>query len=90
MDLLFNRKVVKPIRGGGQQLQQRRESVKRDSSRNGRTSNQVSFEEFMSNKVPQKGVGNYSGVRGRASLGALRSPDRGGLGGAPLIKPDQQ
>ena len=47
MDLLFNRKVVKPIRGGAANPARGR----RESSNSGRNSvsNQMNFEQFMSN-----------------------------------------
>ena len=53
MDLLFNRKVVKPIRGGAavNSSQPGRMSRGRDSS-SGRLSNQMNFEQFMSNQKP--------------------------------------
>lgn len=87
MDLLFNRKVVKPIRGGGPGGPNGRNSIRggggRESS-NGRLSisNQVTFDQFMSNQKP-----GAQAQRGRASIGAMRSPSRGA---PPLVKPDQQ
>ena len=83
MDLLFNRKVVKPIRGGAAAAnpQNNRLSRGRDSS-SGRLSNQMNFEQFMSN---QKTVPVPKNARHRASVGAIhmhnkmdRSPIRGG------------
>mmetsp|Transcript_23885 Transcript_23885/g.32004 ORF Transcript_23885/g.32004 Transcript_23885/m.32004 type:complete len:207 (-) Transcript_23885:167-787(-) len=89
MDLLFNRKVVKPIRGGaaapGGSSSKNRSSNLRENSQ-GRTSlsKALTFDQFMTN---QSGAGTYSSQRqGRASVGALRSPPRP----PPLVKPDQQ
>ena len=84
MDLLFNRKVVKPIRGGAA-----KPDAKRDSSINRRNSinNQMTFDQFLSNQS-SAGKGNYNSVRaGRASVGAMRSPIRGG---PALVKPADQ
>ena len=83
MDLLFNRKVVKPIRGGAAAAansQNNRVSRGRDSS-SGRLSNQMNFEQFMSN---QKTIPVPKNARHRASVGSIhvnkmdRSPIRGG------------
>lgn len=93
MDLLFNRKVVKPIRGGaasktiGINSLVRGGGGGRDSSK-GRASisHQVTFDQFMQNQQPL--AGSYQSQRvGRQSLGAMRSPTRGA---PPLVKPDQQ
>lgn len=47
MDLLFNRKVVKPIKGGTQRRESMRESSK--GRRPGGLASQMTFDEFMSN-----------------------------------------
>ena len=62
----------------------------REASNNRRASNlstQMTFDQFMTNQKPTNS--NFSSMRGRASVGAMRSPIRGsGLSGAPLVKPD--
>lgn len=92
MDLLFNRKVIKPIKGGaggatpGSSRRQQRENS------SGRTSlsNQMNFEQFMQNQQPFNGNRNRPSVGARASVGALdRSPIRAG-GAPPLVKPKEQ
>lgn len=82
MDLIFNRKVVKPIRGGAAATpsrENRNSSGMRENSR-GRTnlSKALSFGEFMQNQKTSQRIG-------RQSLGALRSPARA----PPLVKPEQ-
>ena len=80
MDLIFNRKVVKPIRGGAASSSNRRSSNARDGSSQGRASIQkaMTFNEFMQN---QQSSNNRTG---RQSMGALRSPARA----PPLVKPE--
>ena len=97
MDLVFSRKVVKPLRGGGgvpttnYNSRDRYNSRGRDSSANRSNimSNQMSFEQFMNNRDNSR-----SQVRGRASLPAVANMTpikaAGGTAGAPLINPKFQ
>ena len=92
MDLLFNRKVVKPIRGGAAAQSSSGKRAREGS--NSRQSHQLTFNEFMQSQQ-QPLAGNYKSVGrasvGRASVGAMRSPIRGGGGGAPpLVRPENR
>ena len=91
MDLLFNRKVVKPIRGGAAPSTQN--NRRRDNSNNRNMSSQMTFDQFMGGQKPSQSNNYQTASRARASVGAIhtmdRSPIRGG-GAPPLVKPGQQ